>query len=184
MVLICVSVATTFASVAIGQTTSRSMVSCQKKLISQVQSLTRFSARRLQGCTDKVVKCKLAAEIDAVDPTDCLANAATACGKVGPVLTNAIAKRRSNVLKACGLIPIAELEQFIAGLGFLEVSASCGSLGPPLSPIAVTDAASLVDCTLATTECAVEREVFLRDPRAVDSLTEVGQAATFPCVGS
>lgn len=174
MSLVVVGLIVGFGVPAMGQTTSRNMVTCQKKLIGQVQGLTRFSARKLQGCTDKVVKCKLASEIDAVDPTDCLENATVVCGKVGPAVTAAIAKRRANMLDKCSFIPIAELDQFIAGLGFLNVSASCGAL----------DATDLVDCILATTQCAVEREVFLRDPRALDSLTEVGVAAAFPCTGS
>ena len=69
-------------------------------------------------------------------------------------------------------LPLAELEPFLGGLGFFNVAANC-------SAVTVDD---LVDCVFADSQCATERQIFRLDPRAQDSLTTAGVAASFPCV--
>ncbi|MEW6268428.1 MAG: hypothetical protein AB1689_03920 [Thermodesulfobacteriota bacterium] len=157
-----------FASAA----TSKELLNCQKQFESQVRSFTNVMYLRLYGCAQKVVECKLADEIDAVDPTTCLARAATLCGATPTKVADALASKAAKVVQRCGLIPLAELEQYVEGLGFFNVSAGC-------SAGSVTD---LVNCVFADARCSTERELFLIDPRAQDSLTTAGIAASFPCV--
>ena len=80
--------------------------------------------------------------------------------------------RANKVLLKCGLVPIGELEAFVGGLGFFEVSATCGA----------TDASTLIDCVFADGRCSAERQVFILDPRGQDSLAAVALAGAFPCV--
>jgi hypothetical protein len=60
----------------------------------------------------------------------------------------------------------------LAGLGFFNGSAAC-------SAASVSD---LIDCVFADAMCSTERAIFIADPRAQDSLTALGIAASFPCV--
>lgn len=152
--------------------TSKELLNCQKQLESQVRSFTNVMYLRLYGCAQKIVECKLAQEIDAVDPTACLARAATQCGAAPAKVADAQATKSARVVQRCGLIPLAELEQYVEGLGFFNVSAAC-------SAASVTD---LVSCVFADARCATERELFLIDPRAQDSLSSAGVAGSFPCV--
>jgi hypothetical protein len=168
------------AAPAFALTPSADLIRCQKQ-IEKIRAFAKVTAVKVHACAEKVVRCKLADEIDSVDPTACLAGAATFCANVPTVVGNNRAARRATALNKCGAIPLADLEQAIAGLGFVNVSSACASLPPPLTPIVVSDVPDLVDCLLDTTQCAAEREVFLRDPRAQDSLTAGGIAASFPC---
>lgn len=153
--------------------TSKELLNCQKQLESQVRTFTNLIYLRLFGCAQKVVECKLADEIDAVDPTTCLARAAKLCSVAPAKVDDTQANKVGRVVQRCGLIPLAEIEQYVEGLGFFNVSASCAAAS-------VTD---LVNCVFADARCSTERQLFLIDPRAQDSLTTAGVAGSFPCVG-
>ena len=152
--------------------TSAELLSCQKAFESNTRSFAKYVATKVGACADKVVPCNLAFEIDAVDPTSCLASATSACAGVPAQVTEQQAKRAAKIVTACGLIPFAELQQFVAGLGFFNVVTTCGAA-------TVND---LVDCVLADTRCSRERALFHADPRAQESLTDAGVAASFSCV--
>jgi len=153
--------------------TSAELLKCQKSLESGIRSFTGYEATKVLGCTEKIVNCKLANEIDAVDPTACLAAASTACSGAPTQVSDAQTTRRDKVVLKCGLIPFMELEQFVAGLGFFNVASACGA----------GDATALVTCIFADSRCSTEHQVFIIDPRAQDSLTTAGVAGSFPCVG-
>jgi hypothetical protein len=152
--------------------TSKELLDCQKALESNVRGYSNVIYQKLYTCAQKVVECELASEIDAVDPTACLARAAKSCTGPPAKLGEQAAKRKAKTIARCGLIPLAELEQYDEGLGFFNVVASCGAAS-------VND---LVDCVFADAQCGAERELFRLDPRAQDSLTTAGVAASFPCV--
>jgi hypothetical protein len=152
--------------------TSKELLNCQKQFESQIRGFSNVVYLRLYGCAQKVVECELADEIDAVDPTACLARAAKGCAGTPAKVADQLAARKARVVQRCGLIPLAEIEQFNEGLGFFNVSAACGAAS-------VND---VVDCVFANAQCSTERQLFRLDPRAQDSLTTTGIAASFPCV--
>jgi len=164
------------------QSSSTDLLSCQKALENRCRFIAKQVSTKVHGCADKVAYCKLAQEIDAVDPTACLASASNSCSTVGPYLTGQQDKAKVKLLTKCGLIPLGDLEQFIQGLGFLNAPSECAALPTPPGPVTVTDASTLIDCLIKTTRCSAEKEVFVRDPRAQDSLTAVAVASSFPCV--
>ena len=159
-------------SVAVAAT-SAELLKCQKGLESQIRAFTGYVLTKVQGCTEKVVNCKLANEIDAVDPTSCLAAASTSCSGLPTQVADSQTTRRDKVILKCGLIPFMELEQYVAGLGFFNVASACSA----------SDATALVNCIFNDGRCATEHQVFIIDPRAQDSLTTAGIAGSFPCVG-
>lgn len=163
--------------------TSNELLSCQKAIESQVRGFTSFAIARISNCTQKVVECKLAQEIDSVDPTACLASAAAACATVPQKVADQKASRAAKMVVKCGLVPLGELEPFVAGLGFFNVVAACGA----------ADASDLADCVLDAGLCpasadgalgSLERAIFRVDPRAQNSLSDpaISLAASFPCV--
>jgi hypothetical protein len=167
---------------------SRKLLKCQKQLERQIRSFTRQVGSKVHACTEKVVRCKLAFEIDNEDPATCLAGAKVTCDKVAAVdkgIPAKLSKAKAKVNAACEQIPLAAVEGFVAGLGFFNIAAECAALQPPLTPISVSAVSDLVDCSFATARCAAEREVFIRDPRSGDSLADpaIDLASDFPCVG-
>ncbi|HZR82532.1 MAG TPA: hypothetical protein VFD92_15665 [Candidatus Binatia bacterium] len=155
-------------------TSSSALLACQKSFESQIRSFTNSTIARLSNCTEKVVECKLAQEIDAADPTACLASAANSCSTLPTKVADQQTTRASKIVGKCGLIPLADLEEFVAGLGFFNVVSACGA----------GTVAQLVDCVVADSRCALERSVFRLDPRAQDSLSDpaINIAGSFPCV--
>jgi hypothetical protein len=164
-------------SAASAATPSKDLLACQTRFKSKVNAFARFTANKIHVCTEKVVKCKLSGEITpTIDTTNCLAAATTTCGAMPAVVANKQALAKSKIELRCGgdgSIPFSDLGPFIAGLGFSNVAAGCST---------AATLGDLVDCVLNGTRCAVERKVFIRDPRAQDSLTQVGIAGSFPCV--
>jgi hypothetical protein len=152
-------------------TTSKELLSCEIAFEKNVRSLASYTASKLQGCTEKVLRCKLANEIDGADLPSCLATTATRCNDAVTNVSNQQTARAANILLKCGLVPIADVEAFVGGLGFFNVAGACGAA-------TVSDLAS---CVVATTRCNAERAVFRLDPRATDSLAAAGVAASFPC---
>lgn len=152
--------------------TSKELLDCQKQLESQVRGFSNVVQTSLYKCAQKVVECALADEIDSVNPTLCLDKAANSCTGVPAKVTDQASRRKPKVIAKCGLIPLAELEQFSQGLGFVNVVTACGAL----------NVNQLVDCVFDGAQCSAERELFMLDPRAQQSLTTAGIAASFPCV--
>jgi hypothetical protein len=160
------------AAPAFAVTSSAVLLKCQKVLESRVRSFSNYAATHLVNCTRKVADCKLADEIDSTDPTACLASATSQCGGTVTNIGNSQTTNRTKALLACGLIPTADVTPFIGGLGFFNVLADCGG----------SDVTDLVTCIFDQARCRTERALFRADPRAQDSLTTVGVAASFPCV--
>lgn len=162
----------TFGAGGASAATSKELLDCQKQFESNVRGYSSVIYQKLFTCAQKVVECKLANEIDSVDLNGCLAKTVASCAGVAAKLAEQDAKRQAKVVAKCGLIPLAELSQYTEGLGFFNVVAGCGAAS-------VND---LVDCVFADAQCSAERQLFRLDPRAQDSLTTAGIAASFPCV--
>lgn len=160
------------AGTASGAATSKELLDCQKQLESQVRAFSNVVQTGVAGCAQKIVECALADEIDAVDPTACVAKASASCAGVPAKVADQTSKRQLKVLAKCGLVSLGDLEQYTAGLGFYNVVNACGA----------ADVNALVDCVFDAAQCSAEREVFQLDPRAQQSLTTAGIAASFPCV--
>jgi len=152
--------------------TSAQLLACHKMLDRQGRGFVKFVANKVGGCADKVVACNLASEIDGVSPSACLSSATTACAPIATQVGDQKAQRAAKIVMACGLVPFAEVQQFVAGLGFFEVVTACSA----------TTINDLVDCVLDDIRCDAEKHLFLADPRAQQSLTAAGVAASFPCV--
>jgi hypothetical protein len=153
-------------------TSSAALILCQKKIEVHARALTKYAAKKVHLCTEKVAACKLANEIDAADLMSCLATTANVCNATDGLIDNQRTIRGGKVLTACATIPFADLQPYIGGLGFLSVPMGC-------TPANATD---LANCLMDTARCAGERQVIRLDPRAQDSLTAAGVAASFPCV--
>ena len=153
-------------------TSSKVLLSCQKALEKNAQSLGTYAIGKVTSCTERVARCKLAAEIDAEDLPSCLATTAATCGGTPTKVSDQQTSRRDKTLVKCGLVPLADLEPFVGGLGFFNVVGACGA----------ATANDLVSCVLADARCNAERTVFRFDPRSQDSLTTAGVAGSFPCV--
>lgn len=160
------------AGTAFGAATSKELLDCQKQLEGQIRAFSNVVQTGLAGCDQKIVECALADEIDAVDPTACVAKATASCAGVPAKVADQASKRQLKVLAKCGLVALADLEQYTAGLGFYNVVNTCGA----------SDVNGLVDCVFDSAQCSAEREIFQLDPRAQQSLTTAGIAASFPCV--
>jgi hypothetical protein len=173
MLALTLAVAVAFPAIA-SAASSRELLNCQKAIESQVRGFSNFAIARLSNCTEKVVECRLAQEIDATDPAACLARAARACAPVPDKVDAQQSSRVDKIVRKCGLIPLAELEPFVGGLGFLNVVSDCGA----------ATATQLASCVVADSRCGFERAVFRLDPRAQDSLADpaIDIAASFPCV--
>jgi hypothetical protein len=160
------------ASTAFGAATSKELLDCQKQFESQLRAFSNVVQTGLAGCAQKIVECALADEIDAVDPTACVAKATASCAGVPAKVGDQSSKRQVKVLAKCGLVSLVDLEPYTAGLGFYNVVGACGA----------ADVNGLVDCVFDGAQCSAEREIFRLDPRAQQSLTTAGIAASFPCV--
>jgi hypothetical protein len=175
------ALAALFPVAAAQAATSSDLLNCQKAIESQVRGFTNFAIARISNCTEKIVECKLAQEIDTVDPTACLASASAACSTVPMKVDDQKNARADKIVLKCGLIPFADLKPFVAGLGFFNLANDCGA----------TDADGLADCILDAGLCAassdgargsLERAIFRLDPRAEKSLTALSLNDDFPCV--
>src|SRR5262245_54488622 len=124
-------VAVTVAAPAWAATPSADLLKCQKTLDSKVRGVASTEQRVVIDCTLRAVNCKLAQGIDAVDPTACLASATDHCAdpSIGAAakVSKTVTSGKAKALAACGLIPLADLKAFLAGLGFFNVAAGCGA---------------------------------------------------------
>ena len=175
-ILLATAAALTLATHALAVTPSADLLKCQKTLDSKVRGVASTEQRVLVDCTLRAINCKLGQEIDAVDATACLASATSRCADpdtgASAKVTKALNSGKGKALTACVLIPLADVNAFLAGLGFFNVTAGCGAAS-------VSD---LIDCVFADAMCSTEHAIFIADPRAQDSLTALGIAGQFPCV--
>ncbi len=155
-------------------TTSSELLKCQKTIEKGVRSLASQTLVQVTNCSTKIVNCKLSGEIDGEDTTECLNKASVGCSKAPDKVSKIFSKKRDKAIYACGLIPFAELQQYIAGLGFFNVAAGCS---PPAANVN-----ELLQCVFTDARCSAESQAFLLDPRAEDSLTTAGIAGSFACV--
>lgn len=157
-------------------TPSADLLKCQRSLESKVRAVATTLHRVVGDCTLKAVNCKLAEEVDAVPAGPCLTAVADRCADpttgAAAKVTKTEDRGKTSALNSCGLIPLADLDEFIGGLGFFNVSAACSA----------ASASDLIDCLFDDGRCSAERMLFRLDPRAEDSLTAIGLAASFPCV--
>jgi hypothetical protein len=153
--------------------TGKELLKCQKMMLNQSRSYAKVTWSKLLNCTQKVGDCQLAEEIDGLDATGCVANVSVKkCDPLVAKLSEQQAKRELKTVLKCGLLTLAELEQFIGGLGYSGVVAAC----------AATDVNTLVSCVFDDVRCNAEGQLFIADPRAQASLVAVGLDASFPCV--
>jgi hypothetical protein len=170
---------------------SATLLTCQKLLLGRVKVLSSFVSNKIHGCADKRTNCKLASEIDSVDATACLANAATPCGVSDDKVEAKIAAFKTTIVTNAECILAAnassnlnDLKQFAGGLGFANSGAGCE---------AATDLGVLADCLLGVANgsqgasCSAQSKTMIRDPRAFDSLnnpaiTGMDPATDFPCL--
>src|ERR1043166_7362242 len=101
-------------------TPSAQLLACQTRFSTKVKALARFSSNKIHGCAEKVIKCKLASEIDAVDPTSCLGSAQTACAGMPTLITDKLAKFKdpsttAGIPHKCGIFTYADLQPFVGG---------------------------------------------------------------------
>jgi hypothetical protein len=153
--------------------TSTQILACQKAFESSVRAYSTLTSTQLLNCTEKVVECKLAQAIDGLDPTNCLATASSYCANVSTKIANSRTSKEGRVNTKCVLLSLAEIEDFVGGLGFFNVFNGCSA----------ANLSDLVSCVFSDSQCAIEHEAFIIDPRAQDSLTTAGVAGSFPCVG-
>jgi hypothetical protein len=128
---------------------------------------------RILACAQKAVNCKLANEIDGASLTPCLTNAMTACTTTPTKVGNSQTAASNKAVLKCGLVPFGDVTKFVGGLGFFNVASGC-------SAGTVND---LVSCLFADARCEAEHEAFVIDPRANDSLSSLGIAGSFSCLG-
>ena len=165
---LCASTDSAFAAA-----TSAQILACQKVFESSVRSFTNLASTQLLNCTEKVVECKLAQAIDSIDPTSCLASAKSYCANVPTRTSNAMALKEVRVNTKCQFLSLAQLQDFVGGLGFFNVLNDCGA----------NNLSQLLPCVFSDSKCALEHEARIIDPRALDSLTTAGVSGSFPCVG-
>jgi hypothetical protein len=162
------------AAPAFAGTSSNRLLACQKRVGAQVRFLAKLVGTKIHNCSGRVVTCNLAFEIDGKDPANCLAAAYSKyCEPLAAYLDTKIQRLKDRLAAACGTIPLADLEPYLAGLGLAGTTQSC----------AAADTTALTACIIDRARCSVEHDVFRTDPRALESLTAAGVAGSFPCVG-
>lgn len=153
--------------------TGKEMYKCHKTMLNQARVYAKVTWSKLLNCTQQVGDCQLAEEIDGLAATECVANVSVKkCDPLVTQLSDQEANRELKTVLKCGLLTLAELEQFVGGLGYSGVVAACGA----------TDVNTLVSCVFDDVRCNAERQLFIADPRAQASLVAVGLDASFPCV--
>ena len=170
------------------------VLNCEKKLVGVLEFLQTFESS-LQRCTEAILQCELAEEIDAGDKNRCLTSLATTAkcfGTTGPkryiekVLTpTAFGSASTYLFNRCSRIPMDRIEVFMQGLGFSAL-AGC-STAADIREIAHCMLGDLGPTGAYGVKCAVEHNVSIRDPRAKHALEEAAIALdptnNFPCLG-
>ena len=159
------------ATLPAGAATTSELLRCQKGAHTRVLSFAKSAETALFNCALKVETCQLAQALDGDDPTQCLLSATAACGTYSAKIASLKAVSRAKAASVCLSVPLADVNQAVAGLGFFDVSAGC----------AAASVDDLVTCIFDEAQCAVEHTVFTLDPRAQDAFTAAGIAAAHPC---
>jgi hypothetical protein len=152
--------------------TMAELLRCQKGIHTRAASLTKAVQTVLASCTYKIETCQLAQEIEGTDATQCLASASAACATYSAKVPAYKSSYETKALVACNVVPLADLQQWVAGLGLAAVSQGC----------AASTVVELVSCIFDATQCSAERTLFVLDPRAQYALATAGVAAAHPCV--
>jgi len=174
-------------------TASLTVLACQNRFEFKVRALAIAVANKTHNCTERIVRCKLRDEIDPGMPPLSVCSTTsvqTLCNAVPVAIATKLTNMKDPLLKGgipkkCSLVSWDSLTAFIGGLGFVNVAAGAGC--------ASGDLGCLMDAVLGTptgtggTKCDVEHKVFIRDPRAQDSLLDatymlMTPATNFPCV--
>jgi hypothetical protein len=149
------------------------LLRCDKAIHGGASTFAGVVQSALASCATKIESCQLAQEIDGEDPTQCLASASAMCGAYSAKVGAYRSAAESKAIVGCNTIPLGELEQYVAGLGFYAVTTTC----------ATSTIFDLLDCVFDGAQCASERTLFTLDPRAGDALATAGIGAAHPCVG-
>jgi len=152
--------------------TPAALLRCQKAIHGRATIFAKLVQTALSNCTFKIESCQLAQEIDGSDPTQCLASASAVCAAYSSKIPAYKSSAGSKAIVACNVIPLGELQQYVAGLGFATADASCS----------IASVSDLLACLFEGAQCASERTLFALDPRAGDALATAGIAAAHPCV--
>ena len=166
-----VALAVALPASALAATPSADLLRCQKKIETQARAFAKLVVKKITRCSEKIDACKLASEIDGDDLMSCVSAASPLCATADGVLDTNRTRRKAAIDNTCAAIPLTDIEPFIGSLGFVNVAATCMT----------ASTTGLTDCLLDTMRCNAERDVFRSDPRAQDSLTTAGVAASFPC---
>lgn len=149
------------------------LLRCQKILDVRAAVFSKLTQTALSNCATRVVACQLAQELDAEDPTQCLAAATASCATYSAKISSGRSAAQGKAIAACNVVPLADLQPWIGGLGLAGPNAACGA----------STVIDLIDCLFDGAQCAAERIVWAFDPRAGDALATAGIAASHPCVG-
>ena len=148
------------------------LLKCQKSIHARTSVFVKAVQNLLLNCAVKIEACKLTQEIDGTDESACIAAATTACAAYSAKIPAYETSYGGKAAYGCATLFPPDLDSYVAGLGFFHVSAGCGTA-------TILD---LVACIFSQARCAAEHSVFQLDPRAQDSLTTAGIAASHPCV--
>ena len=149
------------------------LLRCDKAIHGRVSLFAGVVQSALASCATKIESCQLAQEIDGDDPTQCLSAASAMCFAYSAKVAAYRSAAESKAIVGCNTIPLADLEQYVAGLGFSGVTTTCAS----------STIFDLLTCIFDGAQCASERTLFTLDPRAGDALATGGIGAAHPCVG-
>ena len=149
------------------------LLKCQKAIHVRALTFSKLVQTALSNCAFKVESCQLAQEIDGEDPTQCLASAAASCASYSAKIPAYKSSASSKVVLVCNTVPLDDLKQYVAGLGFAAADAGC----------TVSSVTDLLTCLFDGAQCTTERILFTLDPRAADALATAGVVAAHPCVG-
>ncbi len=149
------------------------LLRCDKAIHGRASIFAGVVQSALASCAIKIESCQLAQEIDGDDPTQCLASASAMCGAYSAKVAAYKSAAESKAASGCLTVPLGDLQQYVAGLGFFAVGTTC----------AASTAIDLLGCIFDGAQCASERTLFTLDPRAADALATAGIGAAHPCVG-
>lgn len=152
--------------------TPAELLRCEKAIHGRATTFVKLVQTALTNCTYKVESCELAHEIDGDDPTQCLASASASCGGYSGKVPSYKAASSNKALLSCATISLADLQPWVAGLGFVAADPSC----------TIGSVSDLLDCLFDGAQCTAERTVFALDPRAAAALATAGIGAAHPCV--
>jgi hypothetical protein len=155
-------------------TTLDAVSNCRKTISKQGASYAKKRRQKLLRCTDKLLKCELAFEVEGVDPSTCRSRARDSCNKAlgtdGSINT-AIAAFKEKAGTACLLVPSFSdiMTSDPGGLWYVN-DATCGIS---------TDLPGLLDCLVGEINEKVDAMVSQTKPRAGILLANIGLRSSY-----